>query len=150
MGRNSGEQARRSVRLKANERYAKAMATRDKLRLVHVLRCAASRLEAEAKGEATVLAFRRGDETGISVTDHAVVRFLERVMGYDVDAIRAQIARLIPVTALPAGTPGAHGICVRDGFQFLITPNSVISVLSPEMDGRAWLESDELDALGAS
>lgn len=69
------------------------------------------------------------------VTDHAVVRYLERARGYDMEAVRAHIAGLCAgasasgsrcllaegvrfelavdgavITVRPAGTPGATGL----------------------------------------
>lgn len=152
MSKRSGEQSRRSyiAALKTQPaRYRKMMEARDKMRLVNALRVAANRLEAEAKG---TYGFLTGPATatagGIAVTDHAVCRFLERVMEIDVDGVRDQIARLIPDHAIPAGRGhDEHGIHVRDGFQFLLSPNGVISVLSPNMDGSGWLTKDELACL---
>lgn len=151
MSKRSGEQARRDM-LSALRyhpvRYRQMCDARDKMRLTHVLRQAANRLEAEAKGT-----YARLDvpipALGVGVTDHAVCRFLERVMRIDVEAIRAQIARAIPLARMPAGTKGMdnHSIHLRDGFQFLLSPNSIVSVLTAEMDGSDWLTPDEVNAL---
>jgi hypothetical protein len=149
MSKRSGEQSRRSfIQAQRSQpaRYRKMMAARDKLRLVNALRAAANRLEAEAKGSYDFLnSPAASGARGVAVTDHAVCRFLERVMGIDVDAIRDQIARLVPDSRVPAGKGATtHGIHIRDGFQFLLSPNSIVSVLAPEMDASGWLSSDEL------
>lgn len=149
MSKRSGEQSRRSyIQAQRSQpaRYSKMMAARDKMRLVNALRAAANRLEAEAKGSYDFLNSPAvSGARGVAVTDHAVCRFLERVMGIDVDAIRHQIARLIPESRVPAGKGVAsHGIHVRDGFQFLLSPSAIVSVLAPEMDGSGWLSADEL------
>lgn len=102
------------------------------------LRAEAARLENQAKSQWYV---QFPKTAGIAVTDHALVRFLERVVGIDMDAIRTQIARLIPEDALPlpsVRTLDAHGVLIVDGFQFLLTSNGLISVLTEEMDATAW------------
>lgn len=153
MGKQSGEQARRVVRgLAASERYAATMLTRDKMRMVQVLRSAANRLEAEAKGEGVKRRATRHEPSALAVTDHALVRFLERAVGLDMDAIRNQIARLVPpgAPAFAGDSIGEHSIICRGGFQFLVTPSSIISVLAPGMEAKGWLERDEIDALEAA
>lgn len=62
-----------------------------------------------------------------AVSDHAIIRYLERVYGLDIDAIRAEIAT--PVVQLAegfgAGTViGKHGarICIRDGIVTTVLP----------------------------
>ena len=61
------------------------------------------------------------------VTDHAVLRHLERAYGLDVDAIRAEIAS--PVVALADGfgcgsVIGLHGtrVIIRDGVVVTVLP----------------------------
>lgn len=59
----------------------------------------------------------------IRVTDHAVLRYLERVVGFDIDAVRKHIA---DTCAAPAAI-GA--VCVRaEGYRFEITNNTVVTV----------------------
>jgi len=150
MGRSSGEQHRRVVLrgVAATDRYERLMLNRDRLRLVKALRDTANRIEAEAKREHAVIAATKTAPSPLAVTDHAVVRFMERVMDIDIPAIRQQIARAVPAVAIdPSASDGDHSIWLRDGFQFLLTPHSVISVLSPHMNGQSWLERDDLAAL---
>jgi hypothetical protein len=151
MSKRSGEQARRAALQAGAQRYESLLATRDKRRLAHALRCAATRLETESNVGMEALKQVRPEGHPLAVTDHAVVRFLERVMGFDVEAIRQQISRAVPAHAVPPGVKGSgeHGIYVRDGFQFLLTSGSIISILTAEMNGESWLRSDELDALKA-
>lgn len=49
------------------------------------------------------------------VSDHAVLRYLERVGGFDIAALRAEIADRVD----PAAQIGASGIVI-DGFTFII------------------------------
>jgi len=59
----------------------------------------------------------------IRVTDHAVLRFIERFMDFDVEVVRAHIAS---VCAVPAAI-GA--VCVRaDGVKYEVRNNTVITV----------------------
>jgi hypothetical protein len=150
MGRASGEQARRTVLrgAKAHQRYDELMLIRDRQRLAKALRDVANRVEAGTKTAKAQRAAGTYIAGTLAVTDHAVVRFLERIMGLDIAAVRREIARAIPASAVPDGERGEHSIHVRDGFQFLLTATSVISVLTAEMDGQGWLEREDLDVLG--
>lgn len=60
----------------------------------------------------------------VQVTDHAVVRYLERVGGFDIAALRAEIARRCD----PAYSIGASSIII-EGFAFLIGDGKVITVV---------------------
>ena len=150
MSKRSGEQSRRAalrqpvLRTHA-ERYAAIMAVRDRQRLVQALRDEANRLETNGKFEKALLERAPRPDGVPSVTDHAVVRFLERVMGLDVDAIRRQIARVVPKESLPSVLEGvgSHGVVWFEGYQFLVTPHSIITVLTAEMDSQCWLDSAE-------
>jgi len=64
--------------------------------------------------------------TPISVTDHAVVRWLERVEGFDVAALRRQIAASAAVGL-------AHGaaIVVVAGGKLILDGDVVVTVLRP-------------------
>ena len=65
----------------------------------------------------------------VSVSDHALVRWLERVQDIDVSAYRASIADIVR----NAMEEGATSIQV-DGFLYLFDPHTstVITVLTPE------------------
>lgn len=70
------------------------------------------------------------------VTDHAVLRYLERVKGLDVESIRLHIL------ALCAGPAALQATCVRaEGHRFEIHNNKVVTVtpgnVAPGRTGRA-------------
>ncbi len=54
----------------------------------------------------------------LTVSDHAVLRYLERVGGFDIEGLRRQIADRLK----PAADAGARGV-VLDGHSFLIDYN---------------------------
>lgn len=57
------------------------------------------------------------------VTDHAVLRYLERVRGMDIEAVRRHIA------ALCAGAVACGAICYRaEGHRFTIADRTVVTV----------------------
>lgn len=58
------------------------------------------------------------------VSDHAVVRWLERIQGVDVDAIRE---RILDPKVRAACEIGATGIKI-DGFEYVIERGSVITI----------------------
>lgn len=59
-----------------------------------------------------------------SVTDHAVLRYLERVQGMDIEAVRRGIGRRID-----ALTEGHDGMCsvVIEGHRFIIVEDRVVT-----------------------
>tara|TARA_R110002094_G_scaffold160396_10_gene145819 strand:- start:4979 stop:5209 length:231 start_codon:yes stop_codon:yes gene_type:complete len=61
----------------------------------------------------------------LHITDHAVLRYLERVNGVDVKAARADIARRMEIAR------GHQGLCavVSDGFRYKIKGRAVVTVL---------------------
>lgn len=63
-----------------------------------------------------------------SVTDHALVRWLERVKGIDVDAIRAEILTPERKAMINAGAGEIKG----DGFCLKIRNKAVITVYTKE------------------
>ena len=60
----------------------------------------------------------------LSVSDHAIVRYLERVGGFDIAGLRAQIAR-----RCEAGHSVGASSVIIDGFAFLIGEGQVITVV---------------------
>lgn len=66
------------------------------------------------------------------VSDHAVLRHLERVYGLDVDAIRAEIAT--PVVALAEGF-GCGTVIGKNGTRVMIRDGVVTTVL-PKRERR--------------
>lgn len=57
------------------------------------------------------------------VTDHAVIRYLERVKGVDIDVVRAEISELVE-TARDLGASGA----VVAGWSYKIKDGNVVTV----------------------
>jgi hypothetical protein len=101
---------------------------RDVLQLRAALRRELSRVENEV-----ALAKRAVSEATrepLMVTDHAVIRFLERVMSMDVNAIRAQIARIVPPDVLEHD----RAIYVRQGVAYLVSTGSIVTVLDQSLD----------------
>lgn len=60
----------------------------------------------------------------VHVTDHAVIRYLERVMGYDIESLRRQIGHQMS----PAAELGACGL-VRDGYRYVLLDRTLITVV---------------------
>lgn len=57
------------------------------------------------------------------VTDHAVVRYLERVQGVDIDALRAEIGRIAD-DGLERGAAAVN----HDGFRYVLAGDRVVTV----------------------
>jgi hypothetical protein len=66
-----------------------------------------------------------------SVSDHAVVRYMERVMGLDIDAVRARIA----AETEAAVALGACGL-KKDGFTYRLDGEVVVTVYRTHNDPR--------------
>ena len=64
----------------------------------------------------------------IPVTDHAILRYLERVHGQDVGDIRSHIGR-IGAMAVAHGAPSI----IADNVRFLIRNDKVITILDRDM-----------------
>lgn len=60
----------------------------------------------------------------VRVSDHAVLRYLERAMGFDIDLVRRHIAGICD------GPAGVGAVCVRsEGLRFEISNNAVTTVV---------------------
>jgi hypothetical protein len=74
----------------------------------------------------------------IRVTDHVLVRYLERVHGYDMEALRRNIARRLQ----PAADAGATSL-IADGVIFVIGSDdggpTAITVLLKNRDSESHL-----------
>jgi hypothetical protein len=68
----------------------------------------------------------RGPRTVPAVTDHAVVRYLERVLGYDVDGIREAILCESVRKAIKAF--GTAKIPHPDGFRVVVEDRQVVTI----------------------
>ncbi len=77
--------------------------------LMHVHGAAVNRLRIEAEAITVILHQREKPE--LEVSDHAVVRWLEKVKGYDMDALRKEIAD----AAIEAKRNGDGAICRAKG-----------------------------------
>ena len=71
----------------------------------------------------------------IRVTEHAVVRYLERAMGFNIEAVRQHIADTC------SGAAAAGAVCVRaEGLRFEIANNTVTTItpdrVAPSLTGR--------------
>jgi len=65
----------------------------------------------------------------IKVTDHAALRYLQRVKGVDIDAVKMEMAELVH-------TAGEHPSCsavVCEGFRYAINGGTVITVTRSKM-----------------
>jgi hypothetical protein len=67
----------------------------------------------------------------IHVSDHAVLRYLERVGGFEIEALRQDLAKRCE----PAARTGASSVTIG-GFAFMIESNVVVTVL-PKKEGQA-------------
>lgn len=61
--------------------------------------------------------------TEVHVTDHAVLRYLERACGVDIEAVRAEIARAVR-RGVATGACGVR----RDGLNFRLAGATVVTV----------------------
>ena len=68
----------------------------------------------------------------IRITDHAVLRYLERVRGLDVEAVRAEMA---VVVAIAAEHPTATAV-LSGGFRFRIRADAVVTVIPKDDDKK--------------
>lgn len=60
------------------------------------------------------------------ITDHAIIRYLERVKGVDIDAIRAEMQSATLVAAVEFGAKVLIG---RNGERFVIRDGVVVTVI---------------------
>lgn len=71
----------------------------------------------------------------VRITEHAIVRYLERAMGFNIEAVREHIAGICGRAA------AAGAVCVRtEGLRFEISNNTVTTVtpdrVAPSLTGR--------------
>jgi len=67
----------------------------------------------------------------LRVSDHAIVRYIERVIGIDTDQIRAAI--LGPIAGLTAKV-GDTGRFPADGFKVVVNKGVVVTVITKQED----------------
>ena len=76
------------------------------------------------------------------ITDHAVIRYLERVCGVDIEAVRREIRAK---ASLIQDYPGATGILV-DGFRYAVANGAVLTIHDigePPTPAKAVVYDDE-------
>ena len=81
-------------------------------------------------------------KSNLHITDHAVIRYLERVRGVDIDAVRREISTK---TALIQDYPGATGILV-DGFRYVIANGAILTIHDigkPPTPAKADVDDDD-------
>lgn len=72
----------------------------------------------------------------VVVTDHAVLRYLERIGGFDIEGLRRQIADRLSKSALP----GAQSVNI-DGYRYVLRDADGTSVVTTVLD-KHWLPTD--------
>lgn len=74
---------------------------------------------------------------GLRVTDHAMVRFLERAGGVEVEALRLQIEASLERAHSAARAMSEHDYLVRvDGLIFVVRGEAVTTVLPDDHPGQ--------------
>ncbi len=74
----------------------------------------------------------------IAVTDHAMMRFLARAGGLDVETLRAQISSSLQRAATAANALAASRYTIKvDGLIFVIVDGVCVSVIGRETGGGA-------------
>lgn len=72
-----------------------------------------------------------------NVTDHALVRYLERVYGLDLDPVRAEIADKVAL-----GVSLEASAVVRDGFRYVLANGNVVTVIRRQRQDDAQASRD--------
>jgi hypothetical protein len=71
----------------------------------------------------------------LRVTDHALVRFLERAGGLDVEGLRAALSRSLTRSAEAAARIGASEyVITADGCSYIVKNNAVVTVTTGAFD----------------
>lgn len=74
----------------------------------------------------------------VAVSDHALVRFLERAGGFDVEALRERLTASLSRAAQAAAALGAADFTVKaDGLSYLVCGGIVVTVLPGDATARA-------------
>lgn len=80
----------------------------------------------------------------IRISDHALLRFLERAGPFDIEGLRAQMeAGLERAGAAAATIGGGDYLIVVDGMRFIVRDGTVVTVLGP---GNPRDDARQLDA----
>lgn len=86
--------------------------------------------------------------TFLTVTDHAVLRYLERIAGAPVEALRLSLAAGLDrasLAARAAGLPDRHVIRTHEA-DFVVQDGTVLTVLEPRSNPAAVLGEAERTA----
>lgn len=87
---------------------------------------------------------RRAPPQLIDVTDHALVRFLDRAVGFDVEALRAMIATSLARAATKAGSIAQDRYEVRaDGLRYVVRDGALVTILPLQAARRRSEAVDE-------
>jgi hypothetical protein len=70
----------------------------------------------------------RQDQTELRITDHAIVRYLERVTGVDIEACKQEILSKLPDNLERSDDPVIVTVNNSDNLSFVIRDNLIISV----------------------
>lgn len=70
------------------------------------------------------------NNSGVSVTDHAILRYFERVKGFDIAAIKLEI--LHPSVLTMIDTLGGGELPHPDGYSLKVKNNSVITIITKD------------------
>lgn len=74
----------------------------------------------------------------LHVSDHALVRFLERGAGLDIEALRKNLAQSLQRAHYAAATIGAGDYLIKsDGLLFVVRGDAVTTVLDDVNPGQA-------------
>jgi hypothetical protein len=78
---------------------------------------------------------------GLRISDHAVLRYLERAGGFEIEALRQALQNRVARSALP----GAASVLI-DGFRFVLkdTPDGLVVVTVVPKDQRATVFRPEV------
>jgi len=68
----------------------------------------------------------KGSTTALKITEHAIVRYFERVKGYDLDEIEKEI--LSPDIGKQIQQLGGTGTVIHDKFKIIVKDNTVITI----------------------
>jgi hypothetical protein len=73
----------------------------------------------------------------LRVTDHALVRFLERAGGLDVEALRRAIAASLARAEQAASSIGAHEyVITAEGHSYVVKGGQVVTVIDGPFDAH--------------
>lgn len=78
----------------------------------------------------------------IDVTDHAMIRYLERVMGFDIEQLRREIGHKVSKACKMDIEPNS---VILDGYRYTIINGKVTTVLRKNMTNTIYVEKLQKD-----